>query len=633
MEDFSDTKESEPTPKNIGLEAIGPPIATWRNVTIDNFNFFIEVLPKQKMSWKNAKEAILKNWENTTHWKDKKHPITTTPNKEWNTAYQLATQLGLYYVDKDTYYPRFTDDPTITEKVQYIRNWLNKYFLPNPYTEGFKHFEDQPLLVHSRYCSLFLENNGSVRKEPIDWKEATERVFEGKVGRDDILKNAINTWSDILQVEKNNLKLKYNISPNDLKSITEFSLKDYVWNDKAKFFQHFRVDSDTSPNNSYTSATKIVNPHNWLIYGAPGTGKSHFLDKESKAFQNKFTRVTFYPDYSYSKFIGNYKPVSYYKNPAPATTFHKTKKSNDPCSIINEPVIDYTFSPGPFLEALVESIKSEEPYLLIIEELNRANAAAVFGEIFQLLDRDKGVSRYKVKLSSEATAYLEEVLGGNFTVFEEDIFIPANLYIWATMNSADQGVYPLDAAFKRRWSTKYMPLNPAFESNERLKDAQIEFDGVTYWWDKFRKIVNDFLSGPLKVAEDRLIGPYFLSEEEMKDAKSVKYKLILYLRDDVLRHNHSRFFVNGETFQQIMDSYGNGNILKDGIKELLQDAVILEPISASESSTPAGNIKTTGETTDIPQPKSGANEAASEINNDVEIREEENDTENAVKQD
>jgi hypothetical protein len=400
------------------------------------------------------------------------------------------------------------------------------------------------------------------------------------------------------------------------------------------------VSVEVTPAPVIENISFVARPYNWLIYGAPGTGKSNFLNNESKSFKDRLTRVTFYPDYSYSKFVGSYKPVPYYKRPATTTTFHETKQSATPSnSVVNEPVIDYTFSPGPFLKALVEAVKSEEPYLLIIEELNRANAAAVFGEIFQLLDRDKGVSRYKVKLSGEATAYLREELKENFNVFEDGIFLPANFYIWATMNSADQGVFPLDAAFKRRWSTKYMPLNPPHEDNSWLKDAQIEFDGEVYLWDKFRITVNNFLSGKLKVAEDRLIGPYFLSEEEMKDAESVKYKLILYLRDDVLRHNHSRFFSNGETFQQIMDSYGNGNILKDGIdgiKELLQKAVVPKPNPASESSTPAVNNKTTDETTDSPQSETDVNEAASEIDNDVEIREEENnekDSENTVKQD
>ncbi|WP_426672034.1 AAA family ATPase [Mucilaginibacter sp. McL0603] len=323
------------------------------------------------------------------------------------------------------------------------------------------------------------------------------------------------------------------------------------------------VDEDDA--SAATVGVKSDFPYNWLIYGAPGTGKSKYLETESAAFGKNILRVTFYPDYSYAKFVGSYKPSTYYRSAAPGITFRTTRSGTvADAGLVNEPVIDYRFVPGPFLAMLVKAWKSQtgENFVLIIEELNRSAAAAVFGEVFQLLDRKKGVSEYRVRLSDEAMAWVCEALADaayddiRSDIEENGIFIPANLFLWATMNSADQGVFPLDAAFKRRWQVKYLPLNA---NEDKLAGIALDFGGTVYQWNYLRKAINNYLTNTAGVAEDRLIAPFFLSLEELSDpdtAREVfKNKLLLYLKDDVLRHKKGFFNQDNLTISAISDNF------------------------------------------------------------------------------
>ena len=288
---------------------------------------------------------------------------------------------------------------------------------------------------------------------------------------------------------------------------------------------------------------------NRLIYGAPGTGKSYKLDKDKEELLNKntisiaenFERVTFYPDYSYGQFIGIYKPKMGEKGK-----------------------VEYEFVLGPFLRLLFEALKKPEEYfLIIIEEINRANAAAVFGDIFQLLDREgNGKSKYLISISEDIKIYLKSKEDDLYKIFEKDqkLYLPENFYIWATMNTSDQGVNVLDSAFKRRFDEyEFIGIN---DNEDEIKGIEIKINGVEETdWNEFRKKLNNFLSQIIKVKEDKLIGPFFIKPDILKNEEDFKEaffnKLVMYLAEDVLSYRKTELF-ESTSLSELKNCYYNG---------------------------------------------------------------------------
>ena len=212
--------------------------------------------------------------------------------------------------------------------------------------------------------------------------------------------------------------------------------------------------------------------------------------------------------------------------------------------------IAYEYVPGPFMRILVKALQNpDKPYVLIIEEINRANVAAVFGDIFQLLDRDdSGVSEYSITTTNDMRHYLISQLGVGYDV--NTIKLPKNMFIWATMNSADQGVYPMDTAFKRRWEFSYYGLDTG---EDKLSTLAIEprfklgQSDKLISWNGLRKAINDELSTEsYNINEDKLMGPFFLKEAELQDNDSFKEvfknKVLMYLFDDVVKQKRRLFF-------------------------------------------------------------------------------------------
>ena len=506
------------------------PICRWRNPYIKTIRELLDVLPTQIMDETNARNSIEGQFSGF-----------------FTTAYQTAVQLGLYAFYNGVYYPRFLHAATIDEIEEYCRNWMRKYYVPNPYTK--QGFQNTPIIT-------IIDGIGeNYLKGEKNWNNIKNDIFKETIGNDDILINTINTYSSLFSVKSGTVTLKENVRDEDISKTTE-DLGMFQRNDKRKFFNRFSLPHHYEiPANGF--------PKNLILYGAPGTGKSYLLNERAKPFGNRIKRVTFYPDYSYSKFVGSYKPNSYYKE-TEDITYHRSRNGGDKLDFIKaEPIIDYSYVPGPLVEAIISTLKSDEPYLLIIEEINRANAASVFGEVFQLLDRKEGKSEYTVILSKEAMDYIKSELGSKASLIDNGIFLPENLHIWATMNSADQGVFYMDAAFKRRWQFEYMPLN---SGDSVCIDRVIKYRSKDYLWNIYRKEINAILS-ELKIPEDRLLGPFFLNEEELKDEKSVKNKLFVYLRDDVLRHSSSKFF-KYQTFSEIDENYNSG-VFQDHIEDRL----------------------------------------------------------------
>ena len=253
----------------------------------------------------------------------------------------------------------------------------------------------------------------------------------------------------------------------------------------------------------------------------------HLVSNSTEEIGKRYERATFYPNYSFAQFVGTYKPVQ------------NTEKGK-------ESEILYKYIPGPFLRILVKALQNpEQNFLLIIEEINRANVAAVFGDVFQLLDRKNGVSEYPIAASEDIKKYLKD----NGIDHCDELRIPNNMYIWATMNSADQGVFPMDTAFKRRWEFEYIGIN---EKEDDMKNYEIPMqkkeESSREWmnWNELRHKINDRLTD-LKINEDKLLGPYFISEEKLKlvegrkvenaeeFVKFFKSKVLMYLFEDAVK--------------------------------------------------------------------------------------------------
>ena len=262
----------------------------------------------------------------------------------------------------------------------------------------------------------------------------------------------------------------------------------------------------------------------WLYRGAQAI---QVIEQEPNKLPLKFLeRVTFHPNYSYAQFVGTYKPVK---------------------STLNPEDITYEYIPGPFMKVYVNAKKNpEKKFLLLIEEINRANVAAVFGDVFQLLDRKAdGTSEYPISASEDQKLYLE-----SYGIKETEIAIPSNMYIWATMNSADQGVLPMDAAFKRRWDFEYIDIN---ENENWEYEIPVPVDG-SIKWNVLRKAINDKLKKIPGVNEDKLLGPYFISKsklDSLKDAtpekktafiETFKSKVLMYLYEDVCKMRPTALF-------------------------------------------------------------------------------------------
>ena len=314
---------------------------------------------------------------------------------------------------------------------------------------------------------------------------------------------------------------------------------------------------------------------NRIVFGAPGTGKSFGLKNDCHKLMmdtaGTYERVTFHPDYSYSQFVGTYKPVM----------------------DMDEKSIRYDFVPGPFMRIYVDALKSgrteaPQPHLLLIEEINRAKVAAVFGDVFQLLDRDDdGVSEYEIQASEDVRKYLASKLGGSPDNYRK-IKIPNNMFIWATMNSADQGVFPMDTAFKRRWNFEYLGINENEEKIAAIGNIKLARTDEVINWNTLRKAINAKMSSDeFRINEDKLIGPFFLSKKiimsdesgmivnQDRFVKAFKSKVIMYLYEDAVKQKKHNFFdgCDSSKYSSVCDAFDEKGIgiFGDTFKELYYD--------------------------------------------------------------
>ena len=291
-----------------------------------------------------------------------------------------------------------------------------------------------------------------------------------------------------------------------------------------------------------------------IYFGAPGTGKSHEI--KSQIQKHKSFRITFHPDTDYSSFVGAYKPTSV-EVPMLTTLGEKAIPVKDmEGNPLTENKIIYTYVKQAFLNAYIEAWKEQanetpQPVYLVIEEINRGNCAQIFGDIFQLLDRNtNGFSDYAIvpdaDLSRHVKKDLEKLVIANrdainaiYEECEEDmvekvvngkvLLLPNNLYIWATMNTSDQSLFPIDSAFKRRWDWKYIKIADAH------KNWQIKVDTKTYDWWQFVQAINYFVFDATQ-SEDKNLGYFFAKAKDgVINAETFVSKVIFYLYTDVFK--------------------------------------------------------------------------------------------------
>ncbi len=286
-------------------------------------------------------------------------------------------------------------------------------------------------------------------------------------------------------------------------------------------------------NGNYTESKADIVGQNIIYYGVPGCGKSR-LTNDAAEKQGNVERIIFHPDYSYADFIGQILPVL---------------KDGKP---------EYKFVAGPFTKILGEALSNpDQHWYLIIDEINRGNASAIFGDVFQLLDRlkedrngfKKGDSEYSIQ-NDNILQYLKDIGLDN-----TEVYIPSNLSIVATMNSSDQNVFPLDTAFKRRWIFK--KVSNEFDDNHPYKGDFVAKSNIT--WQIFVETLNEKIATLNEYGingDDKLIGKFFLSKEEIKDVDLIADKLLLYLWEDVVKFNRSLLFPsNYKTLDELIADF------------------------------------------------------------------------------
>lgn len=382
-----------------------------------------------------------------------------------------------------------------------------------------KHVTDTNIDFIDTNCALWVipkdENQLGMSKDKFDDKYFNilrQKMFE----------------NDIIIFFRYNSTLNHSDDEYYLLFINDKTEKDYLISQigplKSKP-QYYDKSTDISNIFAELDNTKInsnLNGINKIFFGCPGVGKSHGI---SKKYSSNIFRTTFHPEYSYYDFIGSIRPIC---------------NEND-----SKQIISYGFIPGDFTKALKFAIDNpNEEVNLIIEELNRANTSSVFGDIFQLLDRDEnGISKYFISNSNLArTIYknCDKSLVSSWLsidISKDQVKIPNNLNIIATMNTSDQNINVLDTAFTRRWDMEYLPIDFNKLDNELI------VDGLGISWADFATKVNNFiLSSNMINAEDKQLGPFFANSTTITNKTNFANKVLVYLWKDVFKINRSLLF-------------------------------------------------------------------------------------------
>ena len=353
--------------------------------------------------------------------------------------------------------------------------------------------------------------------------------------------------SFLINTELKQLLDNFNVDSNNYERVTfhpDYSYANFVGTYKPVMVEH-------NSNQSVDSETKNIID----ILSNPNTDAQYKYDSLFDTFNDKHaTRVLPILVGIYNKdiFKQKNKDNTEINNNYEGGQGRIISKYVSPFNNKNENSISYQYVPGPFMRMYVKALKNAEnvangteearPFILIIEEINRANVAAVFGDIFQLLDRDDNhISEYPIQASEDIKKYLAKEFNRSPEDFAQ-ITIPNNLFIWATMNSADQGVFPMDTAFKRRWDFTYLGIN---DKASEIANQSVYLNNKKIYWNGLRMAINDYLA-KIGINEDKQLGPYFLKKDVISDkdkfSEVFKHKIIMYLFEDAAKQKRASLF-------------------------------------------------------------------------------------------
>lgn len=323
------------------------------------------------------------------------------------------------------------------------------------------------------------------------------------------------------------ISLLGNPEENDLIQIDE-----NIFNSLLKRMLKFELKEDVVNEND-DDILRVTGGENILLYGVPGVGKSHTIKRDYCDDSDKMERVVFHPDYTYSDFVGQILPK------------------------VIDGQLKYVFTPGPFTKLLKKAWNNpSQKYYLVIEEINRGNAPAIFGEIFQLLDRkDADSHKYKESEYGESEYGITnfEVASEIFGSEDKEIRIPSNMWILATMNTADQNVFTLDTAFQRRWNMQHIK-NDVMKANH----ASSKIEGSVIEWGAFAAVINDMVvdaSLDMASSEDKRLGAYFVKINELAVNKFSE-KVLKYLWDDAFKMDKEAVFDEKfKSLEMVIETY------------------------------------------------------------------------------
>ncbi len=578
-------------------------ICRGKNITWETVLLFFNNMPKKPMlktEFHQYMENKLKGWKQTHS--------------------QIARQLAFYYEDRGVCYPRFTEETTFSELFMYMQNWATKYFVPNPFTpslkdctpttiytyivnsikEGKNNFDeildsmfnrtlnncDKVNVYLSNFAGLIIDNNHNVFN-------CSNKFVEVELHPLEIYATDARSYYDYFDPSKSVLGDNCNYVGQSLQQIfygapgtgkshrineiTSIKPKENV------FRTTFHPDSDYS---TFVGSYKPIKEQSDIKQ--PLLDYDSLVDKLKEYLAIQPVNITYgctLFGYNYHDSIVEMQNNDRHSISSLVTDAYKSGSSFDTNirsgMIIYEKEaknrrnssITYTFVPQAFTKAYMRAWQTKDPVYLIIEEINRGNCAQIFGDLFQLLDRKNGQSEYPIKPDSDLSMYISENMTSpventpESVKQGEEMILPPNLYIWATMNTSDQSLFPIDSAFKRRWDWQYIPIANANE------DYYISVDNYKFDWWIFLEKINQLI-GETTSSEDKKLGYFFCKPKDKEiDVNMFVSKVIFYLWNDVFKD----FEFSNSVFDDVNGKLTFGKFYKSLNKETIinEDKVVL----------------------------------------------------------